>query len=96
MEQLMYCQKHSSGYYYNFCNNLRTAESYNINNELIYSAKLIVNDDGDYYAWLDYETNKILFVAHILPAINILFPYGYKAEEKANKGKLLKVKINIL
>ena len=63
--------------------------------EPIYEIEITETDKPDsdsYWAWKDLD-GKISMIYYILPALNICFPYGSRAEEVAGHGKVIRVDI---
>lgn len=50
------------------------------------------NEKTPYYGWLENDGRITMIYEHILK-FKVCFPYGYKAEQKRGKGKMIKVLI---
>jgi hypothetical protein len=57
--------------------------------------KVIVSldDNGEYYGWLEKGENTPTMIWPSRAQFSMCFPYGYEAEEKRIKGKMVRLKI---
>ena len=63
-------------------------------NELIYKLEIreaFLSESTKYYGWFDFEKKTISMIYPDKMLFNMCFPYGYKAEETHNEGKMIKV-----
>ena len=50
-------------------------------------------DDSLYWAWKDYESKVFRYINSNRDMVEICFPYGTDSEERAGKGKLVRIAI---
>lgn len=99
---IQYCVKRfreqdGKTYYMDIFSHIKTVQMCVGKNEKIYEIDVSETkeiDENSYYGWI-YSDNdgKILFIYPVLSLVDICFTYGYKAEEKSGRGRLIRVKI---
>lgn len=65
----------------------------------ILAVKVIADPNGEYYGWISSDNNrnngKPSMIWPTEGQFNMCFPYGYQADEKVGKGKMVKLKIEL-
>ncbi len=82
-------------YYTNIFSHIKQVEMCIEKHEKIYEIDVNetkeINEDS-YYGWLEPE-GDISYVYPHLALVSVCFTYGYEAEEKRGRGKVIRVKI---
>ncbi len=61
-----------------------------------FKVRIVLDESGDYWTWHSYETDRFCFTHHWREGVEICFPYGSKAEEKAGRGKIKRCRVEVL
>lgn len=88
--QKQFAVKLESGFYHFFSNSWLTASCAG-KEEVICLVEITEDSVGDYWTWYNKEDNDFQFTAPFKQAVDMCFAYGYEADEKRGRGKLIQV-----
>lgn len=82
---------------------LHIGSHFYVNNHLldkpILPVKVILDPNGQYYGWISFDLDRnngkpsMIWPNEI--QFSMCFPYGYQAEEKVGKGKMVRLRIEL-
>jgi hypothetical protein len=53
-------------------------------------------EEPTHWAWQDTGSEEFVMIQPSFPAFKVCFPYGYKVEEEAGKGKMVRVVVEVI
>jgi hypothetical protein len=91
-EMYAYKFKGKNGVFFEHPGEKRWVELFHFN-EPIVKVRLTEDENGQYWGWLDKDETEPSMIWPSEVQFRMCFPYGYEAEEKAGKGKAIRLSI---
>jgi len=94
-EYIMYAGKLDNGVLCDFYNHPEVIKVI-CGHEITFKVKLTIDDEGTFWGWYDVEEDDIMFIHYHKDLVDMCFPYGAKAETDRGRGKIVRLKAEIL